>query len=273
MPMQDHDVADEGILFQPVAGPPRRLAPEQVEHFNCHRYIADLPLLALAAAVAHRAWFDNLRGQFRAAGKEAHSINGYQARLKSLYDLATHALLLDYVEDLIGPDIVCWGTHYFCKEPGDARAVPFHQDAIYWPFRPLRTVTAWIAIDDVTLDNGPMCFLPGSHLEGPYETRAREGDVVLNLETVGFEQLGEPCPLTMQAGRVSLHTDLLVHGSALNASLNRRCGLRLRFVPPDVWVRDPGFEGWTRTALLCRGSCEDSNWRPREVPATDEVKF
>lgn len=261
----------EGQAFLPVARTPRTLSAEAVQHFNQRDYVADLPLLDAAEADAHRAWFDGVSAQFRAAGKDAYSINGYHARLKTLHDLATHPLLLDYVEDLIGPDILCWGTHYFSKEPGDARAVPFHQDAVYWPFRPYRTLTAWIAVDDVDLENAPMCFLPGSHLAGPQETRERDGDVVLNLETIDYAAMGAPWPLTMQAGRVSLHTDLLVHGSAPNRSGRRRCGLTLRYVPPEVWVYADNDLGWTSRVLLCGGSADGSAWEPLEAPRGDEL--
>ena len=83
------------------------------------------------------------------------------------------------------------------------------------------------------LYNVPMCFLRRSHLRGPYVKASREGDLVLNLETVGFEQFGEPWLLTMPGCCDSLHIDLLVHGSAAKTLAQRRCGLMARYVPPQ----------------------------------------
>ena len=45
------------------------------------------------------------------------------------------------VEDIVGPNIIAWGTHFFCKMPNDPKVVPWHQDASYWPLTPSKTVT------------------------------------------------------------------------------------------------------------------------------------
>ena len=84
--------------------------------------------------------------------------------------------MLDYVEDLIGPDILCWVTHYFSKEPYEETQVSWHQDASYWPLTPSRTVTGWLAIDRVDPGNGPVRFIPGSHLHGHIAFEGWRGD-------------------------------------------------------------------------------------------------
>ena len=60
--------------------------------------------------------------------------------------------ILDAVAQLIGEDIIIWGSALFCKAGKGGRATPWHQDGHYWPIRPLETVTVWIAIDDVTVE-------------------------------------------------------------------------------------------------------------------------
>jgi len=52
-----------------------------------------------------------------------------------------------------GPDVIAWGSHFFCKQPHDPRKVAWHQDASYWPLTPARTVTVWLAIDDADIAN------------------------------------------------------------------------------------------------------------------------
>ena len=70
--------------------------------------------------------------------------------------------LLDVVEQLLGPDIIR-GSALFCKSAIGGKATPWRQDGQYWPMRPLKTVTVWIAIDPSTIENGCLRVIPGSH--------------------------------------------------------------------------------------------------------------
>src|SRR5258706_1116313 len=67
---------------------------------------------------------------------------------------ARHPVLLDMIEQLIGPDIILWITRVLCKPAVKGREVPWHQDGEYWPMRPLATCSAWVAIDPVSPVNG-----------------------------------------------------------------------------------------------------------------------
>ncbi len=258
------------MQFEPVERTPRHLSQAQVDAFNRDGYIAPLPLFNDAEAKRQRAYLDGLLLQVQRSGRDAYDINEYHHVCQGIYDIVTQPALLDFVEDLIGPNIVFWGSHYFCKMPHDSRPVPFHQDAPYWPFRPARAVTAWIAIDDVHPDAGPMCFLPGSHRQGRLDWQRRTDDVVLELEVKERDGLGEATPLILQAGQMSLHTDLLVHGSAANATSHRRCGLTVRYVPPEVWVKADEHLGWTTSAILCRGDDPTGRWPNNPRPDREE---
>jgi ectoine hydroxylase-related dioxygenase (phytanoyl-CoA dioxygenase family) len=83
---------------------------------------------------------------------------------------ATHWDILDLVEQLIGPDIILWGSALFAKPGREGMEVPWHQDGHYWPIRPLAAITVWIAIDDSTTENGCMRYIPGSHKSGVFVT-------------------------------------------------------------------------------------------------------
>ena len=162
----------------------KTLTRQQIEHFNLEGYIAPLALYDDHEATQQRDYLDGLLRQFLRDGRDPYDINEYHHLCQGIYDIVTHPRLLDYVEDLIGPDIVLWGSHYFCKMPGDKRTVPFHQDAVYWPFQPAKAVTAWIAIDEVHPQAGPMCFLPASHLQGRLEWQRRSEEVVLEKTSI-----------------------------------------------------------------------------------------
>ena len=98
-------------------------------------------------------------------------------------DYARHPGILDLVAQLIGPDIVLWGSQVFCKPPV-TEAMPWHQDGQYWPIRPIATCSVWMALDDATPENGCMRYIPGSHAGGSiYKHRINDSkDVVLNQE-------------------------------------------------------------------------------------------
>lgn len=248
------------MQFSPIERSPQHLTAEQVASYNDIGYVAPLGLFTPDEVRQQRNYLDGLLRQIQISGRDAYDINEYHHLCQGIYDIVTNEKLLDYVEDLIGPNIVCWGSHYFCKMPHDERVVPFHQDAPYWPFRPSRAVTAWIAIDDILPQAGPMCFLPGSHRQGRLEWQRRTENVVLELEVKDQSKLGRPVPLILNAGQFSLHTDLLVHGSEANHSSHRRCGLTIRYVPPEVWVKDEDTVGWTRSAIICRGQDVSGRW-------------
>ena len=95
-----------------------------------------------------------------------YSLNMFQDRLHGIWEVMYSEKILPAVRDLLGPDLIAWATHYFCKLPGDGNVMSFHQDASYWGLSPAKAVTAWIAIDDADEGNGAMQFLPKSHLVG-----------------------------------------------------------------------------------------------------------
>jgi non-heme Fe2+,alpha-ketoglutarate-dependent halogenase len=53
-----------------------------------------------------------------------------------LNDLIRHPRILDAVEDVIGPNLLCWGTSFFIKEPRNPGFVSWHQDSTYWGLIP-----------------------------------------------------------------------------------------------------------------------------------------
>jgi hypothetical protein len=147
---------------------------------------------------------------------------------------ARHAGILDLVSQLIGPDVILWGSQVFCKPAGTGRALPWHQDGHYWPIRPLATCSVWIALDNATPDNGCLRWIPGSHRGGHlHEHRHTDRtDVVLNDETAptAFDA-SNARDNVLEAGEFSLHDVFLIHGSEPNRSAHRRAGFVLRYMP------------------------------------------
>jgi hypothetical protein len=260
------------LSFLPVVNPnPQRLTAEHIDFYNRQGYIKPLSIFDAAGAARNRAYFDRLLDMLRAMkdGRDGnYAINGYHICCEGLWEIATHPVILDYVEDLIGPNIIAWASHFFCKQPHDSKHVPWHQDASYWPLTPARTVTVWLAIDDADLENSAMLFLPGTHRQGPLAWEQTQKPAVLHQEIVNVAQYGQPVADELKAGQMSLHADMLAHGSTPNTSDRRRCGLTVRYCPPTVRALD---ENWMRQAILCRGTDSTGNWLHHPRPHGDTL--
>jgi hypothetical protein len=261
-------VSERDLNFEPVVNlQPRHLSREQIEHYNAQGYIRPLSVFDEKEAGEIRAYFDAMLHDIlqRDDGRDAYSINSYQTKCRGLYDIVTDARILDYVEDLLGPNFVCWGAHLFCKMPGDVKSVHWHQDAAYWPFTTARTVTAWLAIDDADEENAAMQFIPGTHRLGQLKFRAATTPSVLANEIVDAEQYGEPVADELKAGEISLHADMLAHGSPPNLSHRRRAGLTIRYCPIEV------RGGWNEGSILVRGSDPANFWADNPRPEGEDL--
>ncbi len=259
------------LHYFPIENPhPKVLTPAQIQQYNELGYILPLDVFSGAELEAHRAAFNDLMQRASAKGWDNYSINGWQTYCTEIYDLVMTPRILDYVQDLLGENLICWATHYFAKMPGDGKRVSFHQDASYWPLTPSKTVTVWLAIDDTDIENGAMTVIPRSHLHGQimFERSAAEENNVLNQSVRTPESYGDaPVAFELKAGQMSLHADLLLHGSEPNLSNRRRCGLTMRFVSPDV--RE--LKGWRRNSIIARGSDPSGHWPHNPRPTEDRI--
>ncbi len=260
----------QDLRFAPVPDRPRRrLTGAEIAHYNREGWVAPFTIFPPEEIARIRAYVDRLMADMGPDG--AYGINCYQARLAGLWDIATDPRILDHVQDIVGPDIVCWATAVLSKQAGDPRRVPWHQDASFWSLSPARTVTVWLAIDDADAANAAMRFIPRTHDKGSLSTGQTGGDAVFHKETSGVDALGAPVTNALRAGQISLHADMLVHGSEGNASDRRRCGLTLRYCPPSVRVTDPK---WARGVepIICRGLDPTGLWQHYPRPANDDIR-
>ena len=265
---------DREIAFHPLTCEALRiLNVEQIELFNSVGYLRGLPGLGHDEIVELRQYLDWLIDEVMSADdrRNSYSINQYHQVCGPLWDLIHTPIFVSYVTDVLGPEAVCWSTHMFCKLPEDIMEVPLHQDANYWPFTPTKSVTIWLAIDDVNQENAAMRFVPGSHLVGDLEhvELPLDGSIVLNRRVAAHETYDTLVSNELQAGEVSLHSDLLLHGSPANSSNRRRCGIALRYIAASVRTV-LGEESWTHSAVHVESGDPSGYWPNRPRPAVDE---
>jgi hypothetical protein len=253
------------VRFDPVVNPaPRYLSSNQIDEFNRRGYLMPFAGLDDTEVIELRAFFDGVLAAFIELGRDAYSINTAHLRFGRIHDLVHHPRLIAPVIDLLGPDVVAWGSHFFCKLPHDGKIVPWHQDCTYWPLSPTKTVTLWLAIDDADPENANMRFIPRSHLHGLIDYGESSGDEkVLSLVVDDPQQYGDsPVDVTLSAGQFSLHSDLLLHGSEANCSNRRRCGLTIRYAAAEVQA----WYGWDQKGVVVSGVDRHGNWADAKRP-------
>ena len=202
-------------------------------------------------------------------GVPADRMDWWHARDRELWEICRAPRILDWVAEILGPDFYLWGSQFFCKDPGDARTVPWHQDAFYWPLSPPRSLTVWVAVSDADEENGAMQVLPGTHRHRlPHAATGREGDVLDSGIDPGAIDPSGAVSLVLEAGQASIHDDRIAHGSGRNRSGRPRLGLTIRFSAGEVrcdtsvW---PFFK-----AFWCRGR---DRWghNPAGAPPTSNM--
>lgn len=267
----DHDQLEaigRDIRFFPSnVSQPRVLSPDDVEQYNREGYVTGITIFDDQEMVEHRRYFDELLKRVIAAGGNSYSISTAHLSYGRVWDILTNQKIVDCVADLLGDDVVGWGAHYFCKMPRDGKSVAWHQDCSYWPLTPTKAVTVWLAIDDADRDNACMQFLPRSHKEGLIGWRPSSGDEgnVLNQTVEDVERFGQPVDVILKAGQVSIHSDLLLHGSQANHSDRRRCGLTLRYTTADARAH----LDWNQKGVIVRGADPSGHWANAPRPEED----
>lgn len=261
VPTQDElDAMDRDLRFYPSpVTEPQALSPSQIEHFNRDGYVKGIRVFESAEIEGIRAYFDDLLDRTLAAGGDSYSISTAHLQHGRVYDLIRNPQIVRLVCDVLGDDVIGWGSHFFCKMPQDGKSVAWHQDASYWPLTPSKTVTVWLAVDDADTENACMRFIAGSHHNGYLTYRPSSDDEgnVLNQTIENAEQYGtEVVDDILAAGEVSLHSDLLLHGSEANESDRRRCGLTLRYCTPDVLAGS----NWHAKGVVVTGTDFSGNW-------------
>ena len=262
------DQIQRDLRFHPCTNAsPRTLLPAQIEQFNREGYLKGIRIFTDGEIADIRSYFDALLARVLAAGGDSYSISTAHLRYGKVYDLLTDPRIVACVKDLLGENLIGWGSHFFCKMPHDGKAVTWHQDASYWPLSPSKAVTVWLAIDDADVENACMRFVAGSHHFGHLTYRPSDSSEhnVLDQTIDNPEQYGQPVDDVLKAGEVSLHSDLLLHGSNANDSDRRRCGLTLRYCATEVRAS----MDWNLKGVILSGSDPTGHWANPRRPATD----
>ncbi len=154
-----------------------------------------------------------------------------------LGDLVRNTHIVDAIEDLYGPNLLCWTTNFFIKEAHNPAFVSWHQDSTYWGLDKPDVVTAWIALTPSNESNGAMGFIPGTHTQEqiPHRDTFAKNNLLTRGQEVAVEvNEKDAVTIELKPGEMSLHHVRLVHGSPPNLSDDRRIGFAIRYIPTSV---------------------------------------
>jgi phytanoyl-CoA hydroxylase len=117
-------------------------------------------------------------------------------------------------------------------KPAWGNPTAFHLDLPYWSFTSAEALTIWIALDDTTLQNGCLHFVPGSHKAQAVDSMVPIGKRLGAL----FEHRPEwatvdPVPCPLRAGSASIHNGLTAHGAGANLTPRPRRAMTLQLMP------------------------------------------
>ena len=178
-------------------------------------------------------------------------------------EIARRPDILDMVAQIMGPDVILWGTTIFGKPAGTGQVIPWHQDAPHWPIEPKATTSVWIALDPCTPENGCLRYIPGTHGgEVPHidindKPEGRDAAVRLILDPAAVSE-DKARDVLLDPGQMAVLDTWLVHGSNPNRSPNRRAAFVLRFMPAASFFDHANGDEAARRA----GAITDYNSRP-----------
>ena len=220
------------------------LSPEELEHWR----------KAVTTAVKERAGI-KIPGKDIKTG-EADGINEDADYFAKVFDQLLNLwqtneqvkkLMLDQrigkmAAQLAGVDgIRIWHDQALIKRPW-ANPTTWHLDTPFWSFSDRNAISIWIALDDATLENGCLFFIPGSHTKTSFNkiTIGRNMDGIFDV----YPELRNSMPVAaaMKAGSCSFHNGLTVHGANANMTSGFRRAMTCSYMPDgNVFNGEPNI--------------------------------
>lgn len=242
------------------------LSPAAQADYTEKGYLFPLDVLSAAEVAAARADLDRTEAML---GGRLDGRNNQKPNLLFPWvdKLIRHPKILDAVEGVIGPDILCWGCQFFIKRPHDPGFVSWHQDGTYWGLSSADVVTAWVALSPANPTSGGMRMVAGTHKTPVAHTDTYAADNLLSRgqEIAVKVNEDEAIDIVLEPGQMSLHHVLIFHGSPPNKADYPRIGCAIRYVPAHVH----SLAGDTGSATLVRGSDTTGHWQHERAPASD----
>jgi Protein involved in biosynthesis of mitomycin antibiotics/polyketide fumonisin len=123
-----------------------------------------------------------------------------------------------------------WHDQALIKKPW-ANPTSWHLDTPYWSFTDRRALSIWVALDDATLMNGCLFFIPGSHLKTTFENPGIGKNMGAIFDYYPEFKNAASVPAVMKAGSCSFHCGLTIHGAHANMTPGYRRAMTCAYMP------------------------------------------
>ena len=244
----------------------RRLSDADVARYRRDGILFPVDVMPPAEA---QEMLQRLQAVERAQGGRLSGRNNQKPHLLHPWmdQLVRHPAILDAVEDVLGPNLLCWGSQFFAKDAGDTAYVSWHQDGTYWGLSSPDVVTAWVALTPSIPENGCMRVVPGTQLrQVAHEDTFAQSNLLSRGQEIAVKvDEAKVVDVVLQPGQMSLHHVLIFHGSEPNQSDVRRVGFAIRYVPTHV----SQTSGIRESAMLVRGVDEFGHFDHEMSPEAD----
>ncbi|MFT5367568.1 MAG: phytanoyl-CoA hydroxylase [Candidatus Latescibacterota bacterium] len=153
-------------------------------------------------------------------------MHGYEDQHPIFQALIKHDRTKGFIESVLGERAVLKGTMALSKPPFIGSEKPWHQDNAYFNWLPLEALaTAWIALDDATIENGCMHVLQGMHVKGAFKHCH-----TIDCQIVpGRLDYSDAIPVELKAGGAMIFSSMLPHQTPPNSSAGRRRALQFQY--------------------------------------------
>ena len=249
---------------------PKMLSETQVEQYHTQGFVHPFRALSTDDAAMLRREIETFEAR---VGDEAQKFLSFKAHMpfKSLTDLVRHPKILDAVEDVLGPNLLCWGSSFFQKNAHDPRYISWHQDSYYYGMEPANTCTAWVAISTSNIASGCVKVIPGSHTTQAEFVNAPDPNNLLSRgQTILNVDASLAVNMELLPGEFSLHHEAIIHNSEPNNSDDRRIGMSIHYIPTGTRMVKYRQEGKKPAAMLVRGIDAFGYW---DQEPTTEMDF
>lgn len=239
----------------------KALTQDQIRQFEEQGYVGPLRIVSTEVMADLRARIERFEREHpKDCGKLYH---GPQLLFPWIYDFLQTPALLDALEDLLGPDLLCIQSGFRIKEPHDGRYVGWHQDSYYIRMGPT-WVVAIISFTDSTKENGALQIIPGSHKWGllTHEETLDKKSMLTRAQRISadFDASGA-IDVECKAGEALILANTIVHGSQPNRTDERRINYVVEYAPTAT-----KREGPREPAMLVRGQDRYNHFDREERP-------
>lgn len=214
-----------------------KLTPAQVEFYHDQGYLSGLDMLNAQQLETLRQQLEPLMRSGHDGQELWHEYHSNESNdpnqvlfhalgawriAPAFHDLLFHAAFTYRAAQLLGGPVRFWHDQLFCKPAHHGGVVAWHQDYSYWTrTQPMQHITCWIGLDESTIDNGCLHYVPGSHCWDLLPITGLAGNMEAIKEVLTdeqWEQFQEPAAIELKPGQCSFHHPLMVHGSFENRS-------------------------------------------------------